>query len=89
MEQSALEIAVHGTELALGVAAFISIIVTQIVTTRMNSAKIMELTKHVEEQNGTLTEQARELHNMQVVCAETHGVRQPPKFFVPPNGDEP
>lgn len=87
----ALDVAVHGTELALAIAAFVSIIVTQIITTRLNSAKIKDLTNHVRLQNGTLADQARELHNMQVVCAATHGVRQAPikTGMVPPDGDEP
>jgi hypothetical protein len=85
LDKDTLDLVQMGGEEILAALAFVSIIVTQIVTTKLNSMKIQTLADHVKEQNGTLAVQARELHSMQIVCAETHGIRQPPPFSGPPN----
>jgi hypothetical protein len=67
MDSVTLEGAAHSGEILLAVGAFLSIIITQIVTTRLNSSKIEALTKQVKRQNGRQ-------RKMEVRCAALHGV---------------
>jgi hypothetical protein len=74
MDNAALSSAVQGTELLLAFAAFVSIIVTQIVTTKLNSSKIEALTTQVEKQNGKVGRTLKRMRLLEIRCAALHGV---------------
>jgi hypothetical protein len=91
MDGPSLDMAHKGGELALAILAFVSIIVTQIVTTKLNSQKIETLSKHVESQNGKLNRTAARIVKMQIRCAGLHGVELPLEEILDddPGEDEP
>lgn len=74
MDPSSLEAAAHGSELLLAAGAVASIILTQIVTTKLNSSKIEALTAQVEKQNGKVGRTLTRMRKLEIRCAGLHGV---------------
>jgi len=88
VDKEALEAAHQGSELVLAVGAFLGIIITQIVTTKLNSMKIEALAKQVAKQNGKLGRTSHRLIRMQIRCAGMHGIELPLDEIVDDDDDK-
>jgi hypothetical protein len=54
--------------------AVLTIIGTQIITTRLNSARIVELTNEMKKANGRVRQHSAAISKIQGICAATHGI---------------